>query len=375
MNKRASTIAKGIAVLMLFCHHLFYSNEKIAVLSSNQGLVFWPLSQDIIIQISQSFKCCVSIFVFITGYGIFRQVEAKFSGAHTSKRTTARELSAYSFSRLIKLYSGFWVVFLLAQSMGLLLGRWTLFDAYGGNGDAAGLMRLTIDFFGLSDLFGTATYNDTWWYLSLAITLIFLAPLFSLAAIRIGSSSLLALSVMIPLTSDWGMNRLWRYAFVLALGIFCAKTRLFEHLKARFSLDDNPTHLHLVLLGTFLTAVVLLYARQKAIPLGITWVFEAIAAAVICWGAQLLSQNPNKLLFVFGKHSMNIFLLHTFIYKYFFKEAVAFGEHFVLVLLLLAVYSLVVSVAIERLKAVIGYNELFSRISSCVASTVLRFEH
>lgn len=374
MNKRASTIAKGIAVLMLLSHHLFYSNEKISVLSGNQGLAFWPFSQELIIQVSQSFKTCVSIFVFITGYGVYRQIEERFSAKVASKQLIGCDLASYSISRLAKLYSGFWIIFLFAHLLGFLLGRWTLFDSYGGNGNASGILKLIIDFSGLSDLFGTATYNDTWWYLSLAIILIFITPLLSVAAIKIGALPILMLSFMIPLSSEWGMGRLWRYSFALSLGIFCAKTQMFERVGSRFSIDEKPMRRLFTLIVSALLIIGFLAARQKAESIGTTWMIEALAATMICFSSGLLAKAPCRLLALFGRHSMNIFLIHTFIYKYFFREVIASGHYFIIVFLLLATLSLLSSLLIERLKSEIGYNVLSNRLISKVKQLVYSLE-
>ena len=57
---------KGIAIIMLIFHHCF----RKADLFEDYTVSFFPFSQDFIVEISLTFKICVSIFAFITGYGL-----------------------------------------------------------------------------------------------------------------------------------------------------------------------------------------------------------------------------------------------------------------------------------------------------------------
>lgn len=71
-DKRQTNIAKGVAVLLLLWHHLFYNDPKnygkfISVLNINNV----PIECLIAILC----KICVAIFVFLSGYGLFRSYE------------------------------------------------------------------------------------------------------------------------------------------------------------------------------------------------------------------------------------------------------------------------------------------------------------
>ena len=66
-----------------------------------------------------------------------------------------------------------------------------------------------------------------------------------------------------------------------------------------------------------------------------------------------------QILLFLGKHSMNIFLIHTFIRKYSF---VYVSGYFLTNTLTLLLASLAVSIALEWLKKVSGYNRLIQNI-------------
>ncbi len=62
-----------------------------------------------------------------------------------------------------------------------------------------------------------------------------------------------------------------------------------------------------------------------------------------------------------GSHSMNMFLIHTIIFEYYFTDFIYGFKNWVLVLFALFVTSLLTSIVIEYLKKVSGYNKLIGR--------------
>ena len=67
-----------------------------------------------------------------------------------------------------------------------------------------------------------------------------------------------------------------------------------------------------------------------------------------------------QILMFFGKHSMNIFLLHTFIRHYWFPEFTYSFRYFALISLVLFAVSLGASIVIEGIKKLIGYDKLLN---------------
>ena len=66
----------------------------------------------------------------------------------------------------------------------------------------------------------------------------------------------------------------------------------------------------------------------------------------------------SKVLEFAGKHSMNIFLTHTFIYYYFYDDFIYSFHYSVLIFTVLLLLSLGVSIGIGVIKKVTGYNKL-----------------
>lgn len=91
--------------------------------------------------------------------------------------------------------------------------------------------------------------------------------------------------------------------------------------------------------------------------------FSSFAVLALCiiigkWGQFKLIK---KYLFFLGKHSGNMFMLHTFIYIYMpkliFKSGYAIIDYFSLVIL-----SIIASILIEFLKKILHYDILIQKI-------------
>lgn len=59
-----------------------------------------------------------------------------------------------------------------------------------------------------------------------------------------------------------------------------------------------------------------------------------------------------------GKHSMNIFLFHTFIYHYYFKDLIFFSHNPIIIYVTLLIVCLTISVVLETIKNNIGFYKL-----------------
>ena len=77
---RQTNIAKGFAILLLMWHHLFFNSPK-----NNNAFETILIFQDIPIEcyIARFCKVCVSIFLFLSGYGLYKSWQ-KAQNSHSS---------------------------------------------------------------------------------------------------------------------------------------------------------------------------------------------------------------------------------------------------------------------------------------------------
>ncbi len=146
---------------MLF-HHLFScSADLVEKYHVSSRLI--PI--DKIMTLSALSKICVAIFVFLSACGITISLRQKPKDQQTG----------YVWHRYKKLAFGFLIVYLISILTFFL--RADRLRIYFKEGGLKGIFYMIIDASGLASFFGTPSYNETWWYMSVAILMVFAMPL------------------------------------------------------------------------------------------------------------------------------------------------------------------------------------------------------
>ena len=91
---------KGIAIVLMMFHHCFGSADRFEAFT----ISFFPFSAEQFIRIASSFKICVSLFAFITAYGLTQSLKA-----------SSKDFNLYQWygKRFFKLLSGYWFAVIL----------------------------------------------------------------------------------------------------------------------------------------------------------------------------------------------------------------------------------------------------------------------
>ena len=214
MTKKQTNVFKGVAIILMFVHHLF---GDAGVLKDMNVHPFVP--QNILLMIASAGKVCVAIFVFASAYGITKQQE-KSGDSNLA-------------GRIIKIWMPFFFIYIFAAIAAVVTGNW---KATYGKAWQSNLYFAVIDALGLANLFGTPTLNGTWWYMSLALIL----PFIIYAAIKIydkfGAIGTIVLGIFIPGclgVTDTDSYRWWMLTVVL--GVLLAKTKFFEKLSKKYN--------------------------------------------------------------------------------------------------------------------------------------------
>lgn len=203
MTKHETNICKGLAILMMYIHHLFYSIKSY----EKFNVIFLPFSEDRLLWIARGCKICVAIFVLLTGYGYARTIKIK--GDNT--------ITCDSIKRYFRIMFGFWSIFIISQITGFLGRDWIA--VYGENLNER-ILYMFIDALGLAKLFGTPTFNATWWYMTYAILLIFLTPVVIKMVRKMGGSAII-IAIFLPKVLGLKANTTFlRYFLALIIGIY-----------------------------------------------------------------------------------------------------------------------------------------------------------
>ncbi len=213
-DKKQTNIAKGVALLLLLWHHLFFNKpdnyNMFSSLFSVNGIPLECIIADLC-------KVCVAIFLLLSGYGLFKSYSS-FCKTHMVNGGLSKvSIAVYVKNRLIRLFSNYWFIFIIFVPLGLLFGK-NFYSYYGYNP-----LYYLADFFGVSFLFFGfgATMNLTWWYMSIIIIYYLLFPL--LYRIQKYNSLLLlcvsAFLLVCPFIPDFRELKTWQFSFVLGMFI------------------------------------------------------------------------------------------------------------------------------------------------------------
>ncbi len=336
LSLKDTNVLKGVALMMLLWHHLFYSRNGLYA-EINIGSI----------ELSETFakvcKLCVSIFVFLSGYGLTVQAE-KNGGIN----------SVWSFykRRFSKLFVNYWFIWLLFVPMGVLVFGRTFDSVYQTNV----IPKLIADFFGLAFTFNYYGYNATWWFMSCIIVLYIFFPFLYKAAKQYPLCTLLctiAVALIVPPVGGrlgYDGAALVSYLTSFVIGILLCNKNLEN--------DKIKTPSLIVLLPLFLV----LWAEHLIVKEPLAFDAVITLSLIMLYGVLKLPAFVTNGLEFLGRHSMNIFLFHTFIFSHWFKDFIYSPKNPFLIFLLLLGVCLIISVLIERLKKVLKIDSLISKL-------------
>lgn len=339
-TKEHTNVAKGVAILWMLFYHLFETQALVTDLQVNTA----PFTLDSFLVLSGFGNICVAIFVVLTGYGISKGIYSRWeNSAPLDWMRTYKEATI----RFGKLMVNFAILFLSINAL------WFYKFQYGacyGKGKQ-GVLAFITDGLGLNMFFDTPTMNQTWWYMKIAYVLIFLVPVLAFVVRKIGYASLLA-AVLFPFVVVMDSD-IARYFFCAVVGVCAAYGGWFE--KGRT--DKSWLRTGAELLGGLLVIALCILIRQnwQVYEHYVHLVDAPIALFLIVYSAKVLGRIGilRVVLAFLGKHSMNMYLVHTFFYMALWQPYIYKAKHFLLIWLVLTVVTLAYSVVLEGIKSLV----------------------
>ena len=338
---------KGVAILVLLAYHLFVRSDY-----SLYNYNFTVGGKPFLNFLMQNGKVCVTIFVFLSGYGLNISYNKKAPKEPTIKENILFNFK-FSTKHILKLISNLIVIYFIFLLIGLLLGKTTLPGIYGENISKG----VIIDMLGLQYLFNSPTLNVTWWYMSAIICYYALFPLLKV---------LMRKAPLLPMLIGLSINILalyytWYqltvgilfYIFAFVCGMFFSEYKIFE----KETLFDKKTIFYEIILF-----VITYFLRAKQRYVG----DFAHAISVIClvYSIYPYMGKLNKVLNLLGRHSANIFMLHTFFMLIYFQEFIYGFKNTFIIYIVLIIISLICSIIIEFIKRLCRYDKLQRKLFS-----------
>lgn len=321
---RDTNVLKGIALLLLLLHHLFYIRtglyDDIQIYQSHY----------LVNEIGWFSKLCVAIFVFLSEYGLTTQ-------ANKSKTINISKFYKHRFS---KLYLNYWFIWLIFVPIGILFFHRTFDIVYVNHI----WEKLLIDIFGLSYALGFHGYNATWWFYSCIIILYLIFP-FLYKLLKKYNIILIIISLIIYFYPFSILGTIREYLISFVLGMIFA-----NGIKVKLPYIDKW-------LLTIIFIITCCVRNQLGIY-AILWDNVICVIGIILYQRIKFFNSANIFLEFLGKHSMNIFLFHTFIYSYYFENLIFFSRNPIIIFCTLLFVCILISIIIELIKNKMGFYKI-----------------
>lgn len=325
---------KGIAICAMLFHHLYYSIPN--WIKPYDGVLCW---------LGELGKVCVALFLFCSGYGL---------SVHYAKINDVKGTAGFLVKRFASFYLNYWMVFLIFVPITVFVFHRPLAAAYGEHANL--IKHLLYDLLGVQ---GFQSYNITWWFNKLIIVLWLLFPIIYWLAkknlvLTLLGSLLIARYWKIVVGYDYYCE-LYMYQLPFVLGMIWQMGEIRLQRMENIVVEKPK----LFSVASICILVVFIYLRMKpTIPF---WSGPRMDAFLSCSIALLVVSLIRNVRFFsttlsfLGKHSGNIYLIHTFYNVYWHPEwlhtstFMRSGANFVVLLGLSLVTSIILEIAKERM--------------------------
>lgn len=325
--------AKGLAIILMLIHHLFTFQGRIIPPSEYIPTLYFI---DLEFFIGRFGKICVSIFLFLSGFGLLE----------SSKKKTTKSI----FKRMLNIYLIYWFYFIIFIGIGFLFFKNnTLWDSSEKQFPFS-MGSLLTNFLGI-----THSYNMEWWFYKFYVSLLVIFPIFfkllkKTPIILFLSSLIIYCITLLPFINIFIMSNsnyylltkfihqfcYWQFSFII--GIYFAEYKIFDR-----SFFSNLLWKKYI---DFIIIILIIIYRNY------THFFEPIITPIfILSSINLISDIKLKpLIILLGKYSLPMWLTHSFLCYYYFQRIIYFPKIGILVLINLILISLVISVIFEFIR-------------------------
>ena len=337
-NIEYTFLIKGIAILILLLHHLFYENINLQIGTFNlSGLVV------------QLTKVCVTVFTILSGYGMTKSYER-----------SQKKNFEFVAEHIKKLIISYWWVYVPALILSFFIHRLgTPFQIY--NSGIQGVKNFFIDVFAVRGVGYTQTLNESWWYMEAIIVFYLSFPFiykctkkFPILSMILSAIPIIAYDIFRIFPAQLiNPDREIYYLLPFIIGIFMANKKVLDKV---VSYCNNHHHLLLV----FISIILIICFQCITIKYRMIGnIFYAISIILFGIGICFYNNSISNGLKILGKNSMNIFLVHSFYHGYFtvFRNIIVNIPTIILKYFTLLFMSLGTSIAIEKGKTKLEKNK------------------
>lgn len=354
-TKEDTKVIKGVAVLLMLAHHLLLFPNRMP--TGYELISMFSIGGQTIEGIIGSFgKICVSLFMFLGGYGLYCRSRTDEKG----KRTVSIG------QQILSLYFSLWKVMAIFLPIGFLFfGNQELYSSFGAQ--CVNFSNFTIREF-VGNITGwELTYNGEWWFFSSYIYALFLgcvflemtgnrcskhADMFLVIVVELFAVCIAPNLVQVPALSGlsgsmffWRLICLNAYIVCFLMGIVAAKYDSITQVRKMLNGFGSVQKILLSIVLQILVILIRVYFCDSG-EIDLVLLPAYIASLMVLVDAIPYSR---KVLLFFGKHSTNMWLTHSFFCFYFgvFAKAVYFTRNGVAAYMTLLALTMAASIFLD----------------------------
>ena len=353
-TKNDTLVVKGIAIFLLLGYHCFSSVERLY----GADVSFWPFSQGISMRVCGWMIQCVGMFAFLSVYGLTLSMKNQYK----ELEFTGKQAVQFSVKRYLHLVFTFLIpyFFCFAVTYGLGYHRYR-------NGLWANITSMAADMLCVGRIFGTKLMIPTWWYLSLEVLLIVLLPF----AVRFYKKYGWLTVALVLIPGSFMLEKhspMTMYLFTVPLAVCFADQNVFQRLKAYEIIKNRFLNkaFKFVLCTVPLLFMCILFGSSWGIERFEFLLNGLIPVFIIYWVYEFIIDIPGlrQILGFIGKHSGDIFYVHTFVRGMWLTDITYSFPHAIEIFVFVLGVSLVISIFLDLVRKVLHFSQITGRFTS-----------
>lgn len=359
-GKKDSNIVKGVAILCMLFHHLFYQADRYSAYALT-GLIG---SAERTLTIAKDMKVCVAAFALMTGYGMVMKAKSAERSGDSGGIKGQIDNTVRSYLNLIKD-----TVFLILIAVPISL----LFSLPRQPADIWGqdlphlLCGALANMTGLAGFLHISWFISAWWYLKIAVIFLVIFPaVYAVMKMRFGQVGLVAAYLAIVLFSpaDPQRDNIWRYFPAFFLGMLLAYHQAVGFVSKWMGKNRAYALLAALALAALYALSVFVQHRYVQI-ICLTQAMQALLIALFAFLFLAPVPRLSSVLAYLGENSKYMWLIHVYLYGQLMMDFLFSLKNIWLIFAVLTAVSLLLAVILKwingKILRMLFGKESFSR--------------
>ncbi|MBE6049625.1 MAG: acyltransferase [Clostridium sp.] len=330
-NKDNTLVCKGIAIILMVVHHLFWNVPDIGV--SINGIA---VSQ----RIGVIGKVCVSVFIMLSGLGLYKGTKGKI------------KIKEFYVKRLSKLYLNYLFIVITSSLIGLCFFKDIFLSSFPNHR----VLRFLLNCTGFQYVVGYQGINSSWWFVTEIMICYILYPLLLelVEKYKWKFAILTFILSFVELIHIGNITSIIAWICPFVIGITIAADNTLDKIKNYVNEKGIPyiAILSLLLLVCFIRQI---GAKDNVYMFKLDYILSFVLMITVYLGYGKV-KTLDKFFVYFGKKSMDIFYVHMFIGNYFLKDFTYSLGNPILMCLFVMVCSLIWSYLLDFIRKVISFD-------------------